>query len=506
MKPAEPVIVRVLLITFLLIGLPAQPTLAQHQARNAKRPAAVNKPKADMPRDVQRLETFISQLMSEGDVTGLSIALIRDAKIYWARGFGFKDASTKAPVDLSTMFQAASLSKPVFAYAVLKMAERGEINLDTPLSKYLPAYIENDERLNLITARRVLSHTTGFPNWRPDGKGLAIMFTPGERFSYSGEGFVYLQRVVERLTGQPLNDVMRKEVFAPLGMRDSAYVWQDAIASQMAAGHSQAGKTLPQFKGKEANAAASLRTTPSDYARFVIAIMNGTGLKEATVQQMLTPQVRLDEGCVNCLGRRVEKPSDVLAWGLGVGLQHNEQGDAFWHWGDNGGFKDYVVAFRAQKTGVIVFTNSDNGLGIIPEVVKAALGGTHPAFAWLNYDAYNSPARRLRKAIEKVGVEEAVRQFREERQQHPDSFKVNEGAINSLGYGYLRSKKVKEAIEVFKLNVEAFPASANVYDSLGEAYMENGDKELAIQNYKKSLELNPANANAVEMLKRLQEK
>jgi CubicO group peptidase (beta-lactamase class C family) len=505
MKPGKHSSVRTMLIAFLLLLSLMQSSVAQHRAQQVKQSAPPTKPIADVQRDILRLETLVSKLMSDGDVPGLSIALIRDAKIYWARGFGFKDANTKEIVDLSTMFEAASLSKPVFAYAVMKMVERGEIDLDTPLSKYLPAYIDNDERLNLITARRVLSHTTGFPNWR-QGESLKIMFTPGERFSYSGEGFVYLQKVVERLTGQPLNEVMRKEVFALLGMQSSTYVWQDAIESQMAAGHSQAGKASPKNKGAQANAAASLRTTPTDYAKFVIAIMNGTGLKETTVQQMLTPQVKLDEGCVTCLGRKVMMPSDALSWGLGVGLQHTEQGDAFWHWGDNGGFKDYVVAFGKQKTGVVILTNSDNGLGIIPEIVKEALGGNQPVFSWINYDAYNSPGRRLRKAIDKVGIEEAARQFREERRQHPDTFKVNEGGLNSMGYGYLRSKKIKEAIEIFKLNVEVFPASSNVYDSLAEAYMENGDKELAIQNYKKSIELNSANANAVEMLKRLEQK
>jgi CubicO group peptidase (beta-lactamase class C family) len=403
------------------------------------------------------------------------------------------------------MFEAASLSKPVFAYAVLKMVERGELDLDAPLSKYLPAYIENDERLPMITARRVLSHTTGFPNWRPN-KTLTINFTPGDRFSYSGEGFVYLQKVVERVTGKPLNEVMRKEVFVPLGMADSTYVWQDEIESKMASGHSQIVKAMPKNKGREANAAASLRTTPSDYARFVIAVMNGTGLKATTVRQMLTPQVKLDEGCVNCLTRKMTKPSAALSWGLGVGLQHNEQGDGFWHWGDNGGFKDYVIGFGKSKTGLIIFTNSDNGLGIIPEIVKAALGGDQPAFAWLSYESYNAPSRRLRKNIEAVGIEAAVRQFREERQRNPETFQVNESRMNSLGYGYLRSKKIKEALEIFKLNVELFPTSANVYDSLGEAYMENGDKGLAIENYKKSVELNPANTNGVEMLKKLQEK
>src|SRR5689334_4728505 len=298
-------------LVLLLIALMTWPlaprAAAQRRPAQAKSAVSSHKPVTDASKDATRLGDLITRLMSEGDVTGLSLTWIRNGKVYLARGFGVKEAGTKEAVDTSTMFEAASLSKPVFAYAVLRMVERGELDLDTPLSKYLPGYIESDERLNQITARRVLSHTSGFPNWRPDGKSLLIMFQPGERFSYSGEGFVYLQKVVERLTGQPLNEVIRKEVFAPLGMNDSTYVWQDRVAPQMAAGHSQAGKPLPMRKGAEANAAASLRTTPSDYAKFVIAVMNGAGLKAETGRQMLTPQIRLDEGCVICLGRKVVK-------------------------------------------------------------------------------------------------------------------------------------------------------------------------------------------------------
>ena len=486
----------------LSLLVPAHQTFGQGK----NKAAVASKPDAATQKLITRLESRIPALMSAGDVPGLSVAFIKDSKILWTRGFGYKNAETKEPVDDLTMFGAASLSKPVFAYAVLKMVERGQLDLDAPLSKYLPAYIENDERLSLITARRVLSHTTGFPNWRPTGKPLVIHFTPGEKFSYSGEGFVYLQRVVERLNGEPLNEVMRKLVFEPLGMNNSTYVWQDRFDAQTPVGHTETTPAKQKNKITQANAAASLFTTATDYAKFVVAIMNGTGLKEETIGQMLTAQVKVDAACTNCTSSKPTKPSEYLSWGLGWGLQSTEQGDAFWHWGDNGNFKCFIVANRKQKTGIVIFTNGTTGLSIIPEIITEAMGGPQPAFAWLDYDTYNSPGRRLRKAIEAQGIEAAIKQYRASIIENPEANRVKEGPMNSLGYQYLRSKKVKEAIEIFKLNVEAFPNSSNVYDSLGEAYMEGGNKELAIQNYKKSIELNPNNTSGIEILKKLQEK
>jgi CubicO group peptidase (beta-lactamase class C family) len=491
-------------IALLLSAQTRQQVFALDMAQKANKGSAAPKLDAATREAIARLETRIPELLSLGDVPGLSVALIRDSKIAWSRGFGIKSVETKEPVDDGTMFEAASLSKPVFAYAVLKMVEKGQLDLDAPLSKYLPAYIENDERLNLITARRVLSHTTGFPNWRPMGKPLIIHFTPGERFSYSGEGFVYLQKVVERLTGEPLNEVMRKSVFEPLGMNNSTYVWQDRFDARMSNGHNQIKAPVNKNKNAQANAAGSMRTTAVDYARFVIAIMNGTGLKEETIRRMLTPQVKVDAGCTNCTDRKPTTPSESLSWGLGWGLQSTPRGDAFWHWGDNGNFKCFVVAFRKQKMGIVAFANSANGLGIMPEIVGEAVGGDQPAFAWLNYEPYNSPGRRLYKAIARDGIEAAVDQYRAGLKENPEANRVKEEPMNSLGYQFLMAKRFKEAIEIFKLNVEAFPNSFNVYDSLGEAYMENGDKELAIQNYKKSVELNPNNTPGIERLKKLQ--
>ena len=136
------------------------------------------------------LEQQIPQLMDKAKVPGLSIAIIKDAKLFWRRGFGVKDNASKEPVDNDTVFEAASTSKPVFAYAVMKLCERGIMNLDTPLTKYTSErFLEGDSRLDRITARHVLSHTSGFPNFRSKEKPLKIHFTPGEKWSYSGEGY-----------------------------------------------------------------------------------------------------------------------------------------------------------------------------------------------------------------------------------------------------------------------------------------------------------------------------
>jgi CubicO group peptidase (beta-lactamase class C family) len=339
---------------------------------------------------ISDLETFIPQLMDQADVPGLSIAVIRDAETIWTGSFGVKSNATKEAVNDSTVFQAASLSKTTFAYAVMKVVERGELDLDTPLSDYLPGhYIKNDDRVKLITARMVLSHVTGFPNWRPKGGALRLYFTPGEKFSYSGEGYVYLQKVVEHITGQPLDQFMQKQVFEPLGMRHSSYEWRDEYASNYAVGHTKFATATDRGPMRHANAASSLYTTAGDYARFLVAMMRGSGLQDKSIREMLTPQIQL-ESCVNCTRSKLppSKRSEGNAWGLGWGLQTTDEGTSFWHWGDQGIFRCYTVAFKDQKIGLVYFTNSENGLAIRNELVYRTIGGQHPAFSWLHYDSY----------------------------------------------------------------------------------------------------------------------
>jgi CubicO group peptidase (beta-lactamase class C family) len=333
---------------------------------------------------VRQLESDIPELMKKGRVPGLAIAVVRDGKPAWVHGFGTKEAKTDQPVTGETVFEAASLSKPLFAYGVLKLVEQGKLNLDVPLTTYLPKpYIAGDERLAKITARIVLSHRTGFPNWRGDDGLLPIYFMPGERFSYSGEGYIYLQYVLERITGKPLNEYMTETVFTPLGMTSSSYVWRPDFDALTATGHDPQGKPVPLWKPKEAGAASTLNTTAKDYALFVAAILKGKGLKRATLREMETPQIALDPECRICTKREPKQLSKNLFWGLGWGIQRTDRSDALWHWGDNGAFKCFVMAEPRTKSGVVMFANSENGLEIAKPLINEAMGTESLAFEWL---------------------------------------------------------------------------------------------------------------------------
>jgi CubicO group peptidase (beta-lactamase class C family) len=451
---------------------------------------------------VETLERRLPDLMQQADIPGVAIALIRDGKTYWVHEFGVADRKSNSPISADTIFEAASLSKPVFAYGVLKLVDQGKLELDTPLSKYLPKpYIEGDARLDKITARLVLSHRTGFRNWRGDGNALEIYFTPGERFSYSGEGFVYMQKVVEQITGKPLNDYMTASVFAPLGMTSSSYTWRDDYNARTATGHDIDAQPRDKFKPKDANAAATLHTTVRDYAAFLDALLDGRGLRPVTLHHMEKPQVAVDPQCTNCTDRAPKELSKSVFWGLGVGIQQTAEGESLWHWGDNGAFKCYMLAYPKQKIGLVFFANSENGLAIASEVVRLAIGGDQPAFRWIKYDAYNSPTIQFARVVREKGAADAIDQFRSALVRGD----ISEESINSTGYRLLSQKKTADAILIFQLNVELYPKSSNVYDSLGEAQMTNNEKDKAIQNYQKSLELNPKNHNAEEMLEKLRQ-
>jgi CubicO group peptidase (beta-lactamase class C family) len=346
------------------------------------------------------LEKRIPELMEDAAVPGLSIALVKDGRLLWRRAFGYCSLESKQPVTTDTVFEAASLSKPVFAYLTLCLCEQGVLDLDTPLMEYLPharrtetrlfGHIINEPRLHRVTVRHVLSHTPGFPNWAPKGEGLKIHFTPGERFSYSGEGYVYLQRVIAHVTGQAPQDYIQAQLLEPLGMQSSSYLWTAVESERVARGHDEHGAAQKKRAWPEMNSAASLHCTPTDFARLMLAVMrpslaNPLHLSSACIDEMLRPQVQVNDDPPWHKGwpRKALQLNQSLSWGLGWGLQHHASGDSFWHWGDNGSFRAFAVGFRAEGFGAVVMANSANGPKIWRDVLYESIGGVYPAIDWL---------------------------------------------------------------------------------------------------------------------------
>jgi CubicO group peptidase (beta-lactamase class C family) len=451
------------------------------------------KTSADEKALVADLEKTIPELMKAANIPGLSIAVIRDGKLLWTRGFGVKNSLTGEPVTADTIFEAASLTKPFFAYAAMKLVESGELDLDRPLIEYIPREkIEKSLGHSLdfegfrgdwfrkITARMVLSHSSGLPHGER-GRPYPIFFEPGTKYRYSADGYYYLQMVIEHLKGEKLDTWMKRMALDPLKMDASSMVWQERYEKSAAVGHDALGGTDGRFrKRREAHAAATLYTTAQDYAKFVAAMLNDVGLKKETIDLMLKPQI--------------DVVKDVF-WGLGFGLERTAAGDGFWQWGDYGTFRNYIVGYKKQKIAVVYLTNSFNGLSIAQDIIAHAIGGGQDlGIAYLNYERYDSPGFIFLQAVVEKGLDEAKKLYYETRKTRPAD--LDEPTINRVGYSLMNAKKYKEAIEVLKLNVETYPESANVYDSLAEAYMNNGDKELAITYYKKVLEMIPKDTKA----------
>jgi CubicO group peptidase (beta-lactamase class C family) len=206
-------------------------------------------------------------------IPGLSAATIQHGALSGLVTFGVRDIQTKNAVDTGTVFEAASLSKPMLAYAALQLVDAGKLDLDEPLSHLVPAVAASDAEASSITARHVLTHTTGLPNWRREEYPLRTYFSPGSRFSYSGEGFVYLQSAIECLMDEPLESLMTSLVFEPLGLDRSSYVWREAFEENFAASHDDQGNVSDKFRPTLANAAYSLHTTASDYGRVVSPVV-----------------------------------------------------------------------------------------------------------------------------------------------------------------------------------------------------------------------------------------
>ena len=330
------------------------------------------------------LESEIPSLLQRSPTTpGAAMAIVADAKLLWSRGFGVKDRSRNLPVDDDTVFEFASVSKTVFAYVAMKACEKGILGLDTPLTKYASErYLVGDPRLDLITPRHVLSHTSGFQNWRSKSDPLKIQFAPGARWDYSGEGYWFLQSVLTHVAGhvdlnhcQTFDDglricatdfdaYMKANLLVPFGMMSSGYLYREGMARPHdEKGQLIAGRKTTAIEAARYGSAGNLHSTVKDYAKFLIEIIDpkpadAFRLNATSLQEMLRPQV---------------KATDTLSWGLGWAIDQDPEGDIISHSGDNPGFKTMTAASVRRRSAFIIVTNGDKGFDdIITPVLRSA--------------------------------------------------------------------------------------------------------------------------------------
>jgi CubicO group peptidase (beta-lactamase class C family) len=546
----------------------------------------------------------IEERMKQWKVPGLSVAVVKDFKVEWARSYGVKDIETKEPVTTDTLFQAGSISKPVAAMVALKRVQEGKIALDENINNKLQTWKLPDNEFTArkkVTLAHLLSHTGGltvhgFPGYAPNEKiptlpqvldGVAPANTeavrvdtePGTKYRYSGGGVTIAQLAIMDIEKKPYPQIAKETVLGPLNMTNSTYSQPlpDDWRRKAASGHRNDGSLVAgKIHVYPEMAAAGLWTTPTDLAKFGIEVQ----LSYAGRSNKVLPKELID------------KMVTPFMENAGLGFFIDKRGNSvyFGHDGADEGFRAMMVMHREKGYGAVVMVNSDNGqimgevirsiareynwdefLPAVNEVIslEAAKLDSYTGRFKVNPDriitVVNEEGKLIARptadnkfellpiadgtfirrdqnikytfvsgaagasqieialpggetiAAPKVSAEalipfemlmagninKALEKYRQIKKDRPDAAAVSEPRINGLGYGFLRAKKLPEAIAYFKLNAELYPNSWNVYDSLAEAYMVNGDKELAIANYKKSLELNPGNANATQKLKQL---
>jgi CubicO group peptidase (beta-lactamase class C family) len=270
----------------------------------------------------------------------------------------------------------------VFAYLVNRLVVAGLIELDRPLSDLLEHELfARDTRSARITPRHVLTHTTGLPNWRRHTGELRTYFEPGARFSYSGEGFVLLQVLVERLLGADLNMLAREHIFERLDMAHSTFVWPSETRLDVCVGHSVSGEPVEKSRHFGLEAAGGLHSTSLDLARFMCGLIADEGVGS----QMLQPGLHVSDfmSSHQCWpGTGVPLDAQV-SWAHGIGLEESSSGVNFWQWGDNEGWKAIFVGCAEHGDGAVVLTNSQAGRKIFAPFLAAVSGSTHPSLEWL---------------------------------------------------------------------------------------------------------------------------
>jgi CubicO group peptidase (beta-lactamase class C family) len=345
------------------------PAAGQEKSRSTARTVAAKKDGR------AEIDAHAAGWLKVSDVPSVAVAYIEDRRVSWTAVYGEQSPGVAATG--KTLYNVASLTKPVTAETVLRLASTGKLSLDESMSPFwLDPDIRDDPWGKLLTPRLCLSHQTGFANWRRmTGGVLKIRWQPGTQTGYSGEGYNYVGRFSEKKMAKSFDALAQETVFDPIGMRETSYTAKEWYAGRLAVPHGPEGEKPIDLVATTWNAADLLRTTIGDYASFVVSVMHDEGLTKEIAAERLTmtrnqlKQEALDKAC-NEAG---EEGHCTLSAGMGLGWEVETVNGVkiLDHDGSDWGVKAFAMFVPSQGVGVVVFTNGENGKEVIRKVVEA---------------------------------------------------------------------------------------------------------------------------------------
>lgn len=448
---------------------------------------------------VERTDEYLNAAMKYDRFIG-SVLIARDGVPVVNKGYGMASIELGVPNTPKTIFRTGSLAKQFTSMAVMQLQERGKLKTSDPICKYLdncPAAWQP------VTIRNLLTHTSGIPNYSslPDWdtkhtflpytltefidlfRSLPLQFAPGEKHKYSNSGYILLGQIIEKTSGKKYTEFVRENIFTPLQMKNTGFEDSREILPNRAAGYDWSLGTFLNTRYtymKNSLPDGAVYSTTEDMLRWDQALYTEKLVTKKSMDEIFTPFL------------------SEYAYGWRRPKRFNRE--IIEHSGSINGFSAYILRSPADRLTVIVLSNSDKTSG-----GKAGVNLTAIALG----ESYKVPVAQmsdvLALTIVRDGVDKAVKQYRELKASQPDKYDLREHQLDELGWDLLENDRANDAIEILKLNIEAFPTSANAYDSLGEAYFQRKNYEPALAAFKKFLELDPKSDHAKEMINKTEE-
>jgi CubicO group peptidase (beta-lactamase class C family) len=457
----------------------------------------------------QKIDALLKNYYDYGQFNG-AILVSENGRVIYKKGFGMANMEWEIPNQPDTKFRIGSVTKQFTAALILQLVDEGKIKLDGKITDYLPDYRKDTgER---VTIHQLLNHTSGIPSYtglpgffqnesrdpysvKDFVKKFAsgdLEFEPGTKFSYNNSGYFLLGAIIEQVTGKSYAKVLQERIFDPLGLKDTGYDDDAPLIKKRAAGYQKTPngfENAPYLDMLLPYAAGSIYSTVEDLFKW--------------------DQALYDNKIVSAAGKELMFKPGLSNYGYGFGITERPIGKTTQklkivaHSGGINGFNSLFTRVVDQKSAVIILDNV--GMGRYQGKI------TDSIINILNNQPFEEPKKSIAEALYKTAMENggaaAVAEYRRLKAGKTAAiYDFSEGELNTLGYQIAGKERLKDAIEIFKLNVEMFPAASNPYDSLGEAYLKDGQKELALANYKKAVELDPKNANAVRVVNQLEGK